>query len=199
MPSLLLVSQIGLWLFVLLLTCGFLVLSRQIGLIHRRFGPAGARMENAGPALGTRMGAWSGVDLNGRTVDLGAARHKQTLLVFVSPECGVCGSLMPAVRSLRKSERSRLEVVLVSLGVGEERNQKYVERYALQDIPLVISRELADEFHIFSPPYAVLIGPDRIVQSKGLVNHLDHLESLLNAAQMGYTSMEEYLDRASAS
>jgi methylamine dehydrogenase accessory protein MauD len=193
MRSLLIVSQIGLWTLVLLLTAGFLILSRQIGLLHRRFGPAGARMEQEGLAVGERASDFTVADIAGRPVTLGSVRQKQTLLVFISPDCGACGGLMPAVRSIWKSERKRLEVVLVSLKSGEESNRRYIAEHRLELLPYLVSRQVAQEYRVASPPYAVLVGPDRIVQAKGLVNHLDHLESLLNAATLGQPTIERYV------
>lgn len=56
MSHLVIVSQIGLWVMVMCLTLGFLVLTRQIALMHRRLGPASARMEPYGPGIGDRAG-----------------------------------------------------------------------------------------------------------------------------------------------
>jgi methylamine dehydrogenase accessory protein MauD len=193
MNSLLIVSHVGLWVLVICLTLGFLVLMRQIALMQRRLMPGSARMEAAGPKVGERAPEVDAVDLLGRRVTLGSARQKQTLLMFVSPECSVCGDVMPAIRSIAKSERKYLEVMLVSLGVSDEANHAYVRRHALEAIPLVASRALIDAYGMPSPPYAVLLGPDQHVQTKGVVNHFEHLESLLNAARIGHPTLESYM------
>ena len=193
MNHLLVVSQVGLWVMVICLTLGFLVLTRQIALMHRRFGPASARMEPFGPRIGERAPDISAVDVHGQTVTLGVDRQRQTLLVFMSTDCSACLGLMPAVRSLWKSERKHLEIVLVSVSGTDSEAHGYLARHRLAGIPLVVSKSLAETYQVAMPPYAVLIGADQLVKAKGLVNHFEHLESLLNAAQIGHPSMESYL------
>jgi methylamine dehydrogenase accessory protein MauD len=190
---LLIVSHLGLWILTGFLLVTVWALARQIGLLHRRLAPAGARMEAIGPVIGELAPAIDATDLAGRRVTLGAARGRQTLVVFLSPGCSACGDLMPAVRSLRRSERKRLDLVLVSVNEEESANRRYVSAHRLEGISYVSSKEIGRQFQIAGPPYAVLVGPDGRVQAKGLANHLEHLESLLTAARLGHPSFESYM------
>ncbi len=45
-------------------------------------------------------------------------------------------------------------------------------------------------------PFAVLIGEDGIIKSKGLVNNREQLENLFSAKELGVTSVPDYLGRA---
>jgi hypothetical protein len=45
-------------------------------------------------------------------------------------------------------------------------------------------------------PFAVLMGEDGVIKAKGLVNNREQLESLLNAKELGVTSVQDYLGRA---
>jgi methylamine dehydrogenase accessory protein MauD len=42
-------------------------------------------------------------------------------------------------------------------------------------------------------PYAVLLDDRGIVRAKGLVNTMEHLESLVVAYEMGVASIQEYM------
>ena len=52
MNSLMIVSQVGLWVIVSFLLLAVFALVRQVGLLHRRIAPSGARMTTDGPAIG---------------------------------------------------------------------------------------------------------------------------------------------------
>ncbi len=188
-----LVSYLALWLTVIFLLLAVLVLARQVGLLHRRLAPAGARMENAGLNIGEAAPELNALDLEGKPVSLGSKRGKWTLLVFVSPACQSCNGLGPALRSIWRNEHSTTEVVLISLAGDEKMNRDYVSRYKLQGIPFVVSQTIGLQYKVLAPPYGLLIDRDGIVRAKGVVNHLEHLESLINAGESGYPSMESWV------
>jgi len=50
-------------------------------------------------------------------------------------------------------------------------------------------------FEVGKLPYAVLIGPDGVLRSKGLVNSREHLESLVESMDSGFESIQDYLFR----
>jgi methylamine dehydrogenase accessory protein MauD len=187
-----LVSYIGLWLLVLILLLAVVTLARQVGLLHGRLGPAGARMTNAGPEVGAVAPLVKATDLDGRIFDLGGERRQPLLLVFLSATCGTCAEAAPAVRALWKAERKRLEIVIVSLYSEAQEARSFMERYKLEDLPCLISEGLDHEYRVYSPPYALFIDEEGIVRSKGVVNHLEHLESLINVVDLGHNSIQEW-------
>lgn len=184
MDGLRIVAEAGQWLLILCLLLAVTALTRQIGLLHRRIAPAGARMDANGPAIGEFAPALDTADVFGRRTTLAADRGKQTLLIFVAPRCPVCSDLMPAILTVARAERARAEVILISMDGDEITNKNYASRQQLDELRYVLSPELAQRYIVTGAPYAVLIGVDRRVQTKGVINHLEHIESLFTSAAL---------------
>lgn len=193
MNSIWLISYLALWAIVAFLLLAVFVLARQVGLLHRRIGLSPARMENAGPKIGELVPELKAFDLDGREVSLGSDRSKRTLLVFISATCSSCDALAPALRSVWKSEGDALKVILVSLGGDEATNRNFITRNKLGGIPYIVSTDVGFQYSVLSPPYGLLIDEHRVLRAKGVVNHLEHLESLFNAANLGHPSLESYV------
>jgi methylamine dehydrogenase accessory protein MauD len=119
-----------------------------------------------------------------------ASAHS-TLLVFVSPSCTVCRSLLPALRSLAKRERS-LRMVLASDGPRAE-HEAFVMEHALGDLAYVISQPLGLAYRVARLPWAVLVDAQGVLRSQGLVNSREQLESLLEAEALGVATLQEHL------
>jgi methylamine dehydrogenase accessory protein MauD len=185
-------SYATLWLLVAALLLAVLVLARQVGLIHRRIPPIGARMGNPGPEVGAQVPDLKGVDVHGRPVELGVKHGKRTLVVFVAPSCPACAELAPALVSIAKSERSTLEVILVTPRGDEKEALTFAKKYKLESLPLLVSPEATQQFQVSSTPYALLIDEAGVLRAKGLVNNIDHLESLLTALAIGHPTMESF-------
>jgi len=190
--ALFVVSQVGLWILVILLLVTVFALARQIALLHRRIPAVGARMTEAGPMIGKQAPEFQGLDLFGKHVSLAFPSKKQTLVVFVTPSCPACDDAMVALRSIQRTERRHLEIVLVALKGNEQENRAFASKYNIEDRKFLLSSELGELYHVASSPYGVLIGADGTVRSKGIINHLEHLESLLNADEIGQPTMEQF-------
>jgi methylamine dehydrogenase accessory protein MauD len=195
----LLVSQIVLWAAVLGLAAVVLALIRQIGVLHERIAPMGALTIDHGPAVGNPSPAFDLLDIRQRRLAIGgpAADGKSTLLMFVSPACPVCKKLIPAVKSMVKSEAG-LRLVFASDGDGPEQ-ERFIRAQRIEEYPFVLSTQLGLAFQIGKLPYAVLIDEQGTVRAKGLVNTREHLESIVQARQLGVASIQEYLRKARAS
>lgn len=63
------ISYVALWVLVSVLGISLLAVIRQVGLLHLRLPPAGARTMSIGPAIGHRYGKLYSEDLLGRTVE----------------------------------------------------------------------------------------------------------------------------------
>lgn len=187
-----LISYLSLWLVVLCQTIAITELLRQIGVLHLRLRPAGARTMNAGPDLGARLPEARAHDAFGREVDV-VAMGRPRMLLFVSPECSVCEGLLPGVKTIAKAERRRMDVVLLTALEDEKANRAYVEDRKLGGIPYVASRTLAESYRVMSAPYAVVLDEQGVVRAKGLVNHIEHLESLIEALRIGHPTLESYI------
>lgn len=187
------ISNIALWVVVVCLVLVLLALTRQLGVLHERIAPAGALMINRGPAVGEPVAVVDAVDLEGRALRIGAARAdgKSTLVLFVSPTCPVCKTLLPVVRSSRHQERDWLEVILASDGDPAEQRQ-FVREHQLGDFAYVVSPSLGLSYQVNRLPFAALIDSGGVLRARGLVNSREHLESLFEAQRLGVASLQQY-------
>jgi methylamine dehydrogenase accessory protein MauD len=187
------VSNVVLWIALLSLSLVVLALIRQVGVLHERIAPAGALMLNRGLNVGELAPMIDVIDLDGRELRLGSphADGKSTLLVFVSPTCPVCKSLLPILKSGRKHERDWLEVVLASDGDPQE-HRKFATDQGLAGVPYVVSTALGISYQVSRLPFAALLDGAGILRARGLVNSREHLESLFEAQRLGVASLQEY-------
>ncbi|MEM1230636.1 MAG: methylamine dehydrogenase accessory protein MauD [Pseudomonadota bacterium] len=191
MSDLFLVSHVLLWIAVLALLFLVIALARQIGILHTRLAPAGALMTSAGPKVGAPAPELSLPTLEGALVTIGGPRTRAQLILFVAPGCPICKELLPAALSMARSER--LDLVLGSDGGEPERHAAYVADMGLGAVPYVVSMDLGLAFEVAKLPYAALIDAQGVLRSKGLVNSREHLESLVEAMDSGFPSVQEYL------
>jgi methylamine dehydrogenase accessory protein MauD len=193
--SFLIASQIALWVAVLALAIVCMALARQIGVLHQRLAPAGALALRQPLVVGEPVPEMSLAALDGSAVRIGGARGgRSQLLMFVSPDCAICDSLLPAVRSAQGAERAWLDIVLASDG-DPERQRQFVKDKGLGKFPLVLSEHLGRSFGVAKLPYAVLIDEAGKLAATGLVNTREHLESLFIAKERGVASIQQFLRR----
>ena len=191
------VSNAALWILLLVLAAVVLALVRQVGVLHERIAPAGALMLQRGLVVGAPAPVLEVADLEGRAHRLGAARAdgRSTLLLFVSPTCPVCKSLLPVVKSSRRDERAWLDVVLASDGDSAEQRE-FVRTQGLDGVPYVVSAALGLAYQVSRLPFAALLDERGILRARGLVNSREHLESLFEAKRLGVASLQEYFSGA---
>ena len=195
MTEAMVVSNIVLWAIVIVLALVVLALARQVGILHERVAPAGALQPTSGPKVGELTEALSITDIHGRDVTIGGPSENgmNTLVMFLSPTCPVCKSLAPTAKSLARTERNRLELVFASDGDKLEQHQAYARDLDLEKYPYVLSEKLGMSFEVCKLPFAVLIGAVGTLQSKGLVNTREHLESLIEAMDTGIATLQDYV------
>lgn len=191
------ISVIVLWIVVLCLLAVVLALTRQLGVLHERIAPVGALMLNRGLAVGEPAPAIDVVDLHGANLRLGAPRTdgKSTLLLFVSPTCPVCKSLLPIVKSSGRDERDWLHIILASDGNTDE-HRDYIRANGLGGIPYVLSAPLGMTYQVSRLPFAALLDEAGVLRARGLINSREHLESLFEAKRLGVASLQDYFANA---
>ena len=188
-------SQIMLWIALLVLAVVCMALARQIGVLHQRIAPAGALSLPQPLKLGDPTPELALPDLNGSIVKIGGVRGgRSQLLLFLSPDCAICETLLPALRSAQGAERSWLDVVLASDGERDP-HEKFVRDKGLAKFPYVVSEHLGRSYGVAKLPYAVLIDEAGKLSSTGLVNTREHLESLFVAKETGVSSIQQFLSR----
>lgn len=195
--SALAVSHLLLWVIVVILCFIVFALMRQIGVLHERVFPAGALMTNRGPRTGEPAPIDHLVAFDDSRIQLGDG-VKSTLLLFVSPGCPVCKTLLPIVASVAKAERANhpLHVILASDGDSADEQRQHLEflnTHQLDKSRYVISKHLGLAFVVEKLPFAVLVDSAGVIRAKGLVNSREHLESLFEAHERGVASLQEYL------
>ena len=195
----LVVSNVVLWVMVIVLAVVVLALARQLGVLHERITPVGALMLARGPKVGERAPALVVNDLDGQAVAIGAAagaaqgEAKSLLLLFVSPTCPVCKVLLPVLKASRKSEQAWLDIVLASDGELAEQRE-FVRGQGLEAFRYVVSTPLGVTYQVSRLPYAVLIDGDGTLRARGIINSREHLESLFEAKRLGVASVQDYLE-----
>lgn len=195
MTGIWLISYILLWGVVAFQIVLLLALSRQIGLLHERVKPVGARMMSSGPQIGDTVFPLEITDISSQSITLTAARQIRTLLMFISPTCPQCEEILPSIKSMQRAEHDDLEIILISAEGDVALYRTLVQKYQLGAFPLVMSDDLGIFFQVDTVPYGVLIDHEGKVRAKGLVNNLTHLESLLTAEELGHPSMESFLQK----
>ncbi len=200
MVDALIVSNLLLWVLVVVLAAVVLALVRQIGVIHERVAPAGALMVAAGPKPGEAAPVLELTDWSGRPRRVGGRDGSglSTLLFFTSPTCPVCKTLLPILDSVRAAEGRWLRVVLASDGPRAE-HEDFGREQRLERHSYLLSTELGLAYRVRQLPYAVLIDAEGIVRAAGLVNTREHLESLFEAKERGTGSVQEFLETEGAS
>ncbi len=194
--SLLVVSNILLWLAVVALSITVYALTRQIGVLYERVAPAGALAMNKKLQPGEAAPELALQTLDAKLVVVGGQPQdgKSQLLFFASPDCPVCKTLMPALTSAARHESDWLNLVIASDGEKQD-HQDYVRTHGLDAYPYVVSELLGKTYGVAKLPYAVLIDETGKIASIGIVNSREHLDSLFEAKERKVASIQEYLEK----
>ncbi len=179
------------------LILGFFVLARQVGILHERVAPVGAMINDSGPKVGELSPVFNLDSLTGGKVNLGQPSGKHSLVFFLSPTCPICKKLLPALKSIQKSEAGWLSVVLASDG-EQPRHEQLIATHKLEGFPYVLSEHLGVTYRVARLPFAVLLDEQGVVRAKGLVNSREQLESLFNALETGYASVQELVSKTAS-
>ena len=154
-----LVSYLVLWALVVALGLVVLALLRQIGVLHLRLSPTGALDTGEGPELGEPVPA------------LAAIAGREAVVLFGSETCGICADLLPAAGALARAEPG-LSVAVVSS------SPRFTAAVPAPAVGLADAATMAS-WRVRSTPFAVHVDAGGVARAKGIVNTLEHLESLL--------------------
>jgi len=192
MDNLLAISNVALWIVMLGLGLLVFALSRQLGVLYDRVAPAGALMVNQLLAVGDPAPVITAPALDGTMVSIGGERGRSHLLFFLAPDCPICKSLVPVLRSIGKAE-PWLDISLASDGGTIDEHELFMRQERLTDFEYLISEDLGRAYGISKLPYAVLIDEIGLIAAMGIVNSREHLESLFEAKERNIGSIQEYL------
>lgn len=193
MSEVMMISQSLLWLAVIVLTVLVLALARQVGVLHERIAPAGALAINSVLKVGEKAPHIIEQSLDGARVEIGLEKQRSTLVFFLSPDCPICKTLLPALKSALQAESGWLDCILASDGSSPEIHKSYIAQYGLGPWPYVVSENLGKKFGVSKLPYAALVDETGVVRSLGMVNSREHLESLFVAKETGVASIQDFM------
>jgi methylamine dehydrogenase accessory protein MauD len=171
-----LISYVVLWVLVLGMSVVILAHSRLLGVLHHRFGPAGAKQLADGPDIGSSLTELEARRFDGSVWKRQSPAERDLLLVFVSPQCQGCDRLAPHVVDFAHNH-SEVEVVLLSTLDDSGMNDAFVAYRKLSKQTYLNGIKLAEDLQVDGTPYGVWIDRHGIVRGKGLVNHYEHLLS----------------------
>ena len=113
------------------------------------------------------------------------------LVLFISPTCPVCKTLVPTAISLANHEQ--IDLLFASDGGSPLAHQTYVNDLGLNKFSYVLSESLGIHYGVSKLPFALLIDERGVLVGKGLVNTREHLESLIEAKESGVSTLQEYI------
>lgn len=171
--SWLLISNLALLAVVAGLGLVVFSLARQIGILHERTAPLG--MGRAAPKLeaGSDVPDLELPTLAGGRLSLRDASRvgHWSALLFVSADCPICKSILPAFVDQIGDHGARLDGFWVSDGTDMAAYPAYAEAHGLDEERYLISQELGLHLQIRQLPSLVIIDADgrlvlnRVVQS----------------------------------
>ena len=190
--SSLLIAHGALWLLMAGMAVLLLLLSRQIGALHRRVAPAGALAVNEVLVVGQQAPELAVTTLAGKQLPVAGTRDRSQLLLFVAPDCPISRSLLPVLGTLPRAERW-LEVLLISDGDDRDEHVRFAARKELAGRDYALSEAVGRAYGVSKLPYAVLVDEAGEVAGMGIVNSREHLESLFEAKERGIASIQEFM------
>ena len=197
--TLLTTAVIILLLAVVALGVVVLSLARQIGVLYERIAPAGALAVNRTVKAGEQAPALSVKTIDEQLLHIGGADKRATLLFFLSPDCPICKQLLKPLKSAAKAEKDWLDVVLASDGDNANEHKAFIEREGLGQFPYVLSEALGKTYGVSKLPYGVLIDDNQQIAALGIINSREHLESLFEAKERGFSDIQSYMASKSTS
>ena len=86
MNEALIISNVILWIVVVVLTTLLFAITRQVGILHERVAPAGALQPTSGPKIGEITEEIKATSLQGESIRLGGSRQedKHPYLIYFS-------------------------------------------------------------------------------------------------------------------
>jgi methylamine dehydrogenase accessory protein MauD len=177
--TLLVVSTALLWLVLAVLAVILLALVRQLGILHERLAPIGTLSVGADLKVGERAPSMDVTDLEGVLRHVAGARAdgKTTLLVFLSPTCPVCKTLLPLLKTSARLEEPWLEIWLAGDGdAGAAREFAVAQGLG---VPYLLSAPLAISYRVSRLPYVAIIDRDGNLRAGAAIDSADQLSALL--------------------
>ena len=91
MNEALIISNVILWIVVVVLTTLLFAITRQVGILHERVAPAGALQPTSGPKIGEITEEIKATSLQGESIRLGGSRQEEqaSFILFISLDADI--------------------------------------------------------------------------------------------------------------
>jgi methylamine dehydrogenase accessory protein MauD len=179
-----LVSYVGLWGLVLLL--GFLLLGalRALGLqgwrLEQLEATAPTRVGRSGLKPGKSAPEFTLPNAAGGEIGLHEFAGRRLLLVFTQSGCGPCNRIMPELNRFQAAGKAQVLVV----NNGEPKATRVWAEEVRARFPVAVQEHysLSRRYEVFATPFAFLIDERGVITSKGIINHRQHIDYILDGA-----------------
>jgi peroxiredoxin len=140
---------------------------------------AGPALTTTGLGIGAHAPDFSLISMNNDVVTLNSllASGDRLLLLFMNPHCGPCLALAPDVAGWMHLRPAGLNVFAISEGTAAENREKS-EGLLPANVLLQKEREVADAYHAWGTPAAVVIAPNGQIVS-GVAQGADSIRALI--------------------
>lgn len=177
MTGIWLASYVILWGVVIVLGVLLITTLRLVGVLHHRLGPTGALAVDEGPELDESLVT----ELSRFAPAVRFPRERDVLMVFLSDRCPSCVNLMDSLVAFSRRNAESVDVLLLPAGGGFREDGPIAAHAA--GLQLVSEPSLAKQLHIAITPFGLWIDRAGTTRGKGIVNHIEHLDSLLHTAR----------------
>ncbi|MGG6429038.1 methylamine utilization protein MauD [Acetobacter ghanensis] len=179
-------------LTVLLLAAFGVAYSMMLRLrrLFQEIAPVGALTNARGPQPGDVCPAQPFATLDGQAMVL-AGGSRPRLLLFVSATCPISRKVIPIARNFCAKEQ--LELVLA----GDDNpvaQAHFAQQIGTPPALFVNDPALGRALEVDKLPAAFLLDQQGVLIARGLVNNREHLESLLNAWESGFDTVQAYIN-----
>jgi len=173
-------SYTALWLLVVFLTLVALGLLQQVTILRRSLVEAGFRQYTP-LVVGSRAPAFSGIDgHSGQRRKSQTLYRRTTILVFISPHCSTCRSLVDSFPSLLAAES--YSIVTVCKG-NEIESRDFLDRLG-PEVPFLFDPdgEIGELYGVSSYPTAVVVDDAGKVRGYGYPGRAKDFKELVATA-----------------
>jgi methylamine dehydrogenase accessory protein MauD len=184
MSTFFLVSNILLWIAVLLLAFLLMGTLRALGLLTWRLeqlqATAPIRLGRSGLKIGKKAPDFTMPSVDGGDYALHEFAGRKVLLVFTQSGCSPCKAIIPELNRLQ--DQGRYQVIVANNGEPEVTRRWAAE--ANSRVPVLIQErfDVSKRYEVFATPFAFLIDESGVITSKGLVGSRQHLGYVLTGA-----------------
>ncbi len=188
-------SYILLWIIVAAESIAILVLVRIVGSIM-----LGSReaIERDGLVLGSAAPDFTGYTVTGEKFLLSQSSSQWVALIFASPACSICRSVIPTLAALSQDLGEAVQfLVLLRGGVDDARLFWEATDHALRVIAIG-ENEIANRYRVRVSPYLQVIDAQKTVRAKGLVNERGHVEHFLAEAGVDDPALKSHVHSATS-